>query len=197
MGFLEAKCPACAKEIRVPDDSKRVYCAYCGSRFLRDAALAYAGALDKISSRGTPFDESDFTIIGGTLVDYRGESVDIVIPEGVTCIDDEAFKGNKNVVRVEMPDTVTSIGAGAFEDCTSLSEVEFSKNLVTIKNSAFYGCASLRAIELPSTLKEIGAHAFGKCSSLSVANVPSTASYRREGDPYDTFNNTPAKIVRV
>ena len=191
MEFLEAKCPVCAKSIHIPSDLEKPYCAYCGAQFLKDAALAYAGAVIAPASE-TPSDPSDFVIIGGTLVDYRGSSTDVKIPEGVTCIGENAFRGNKEITTVSMPDTVTSIGASAFRDCTSLTEVQFSETLVSVESYAFYKCSSLKEAKLPRTTKSIGKWCFEYCASMIAAYYPSGVSL---GDY--CFNNNPAKRLNI
>ena len=49
----------------------------------------------------------------------------VIIPDGVTSINSEAFYGCRNLTEITIPDSVTSIGNMAFEDCTSLERVIF------------------------------------------------------------------------
>lgn len=42
--FQPAKCPCCGKDIMIPTEPTDVFCSYCGSRFLADAARQYAAA---------------------------------------------------------------------------------------------------------------------------------------------------------
>ena len=55
----------------------------------------------------------DFIIEDGVLKEYVGEESDVVIPDGVTAIGDEAFYGC-DMETVFIPDSVISIGEGAF-----------------------------------------------------------------------------------
>ena len=49
----------------------------------------------------------------------------IVIPNGVTSIGDEAFSHCGRLVKVTIPNSVTSIGVYAFYRCSSLTDVNF------------------------------------------------------------------------
>lgn len=192
MGFIDAKCPVCAREIQVPDDLDKPFCMYCGAQFLKDAACAFAGTLKTISASSTPSEPSDFTIVGTALLDYKGDAANVVIPDGISSIENEAFLGNRAIVNVEMPDSVTSIGWRAFDGCSSLKSVVFSKSLVSIESSAFQSCKSLTEVNLPRTVKEIGSSCFKKCSSMTVANIPSSATTGSY-----CFDDNPAKVVRI
>ncbi len=54
------------------------------------------------------------------------EIKDLVIPDGVTSIKDDAFKNCESITSVTIPSSVTSIGAGAFNYCNILQEVHIS-----------------------------------------------------------------------
>lgn len=48
-------------------------------------------------------DTSDFVLSGTTLTSYTGTDEEVVIPEGVTRINRDAFKGNTTMKRVILP----------------------------------------------------------------------------------------------
>lgn len=189
MGFIDAKCPACAKAIEIPAETTEFFCPYCGSKFLRDAAYAYA-RMPEISTGEA--DLSDFVIVGTTLVSYTGTKPNVIIPSHVTIVADKAFEGNKNVSTLVVPDSVTSIGEKAFFGCTSLAKVSMSNSIVRIRKNAFCCCESLRDINFPRSLKTLDLWAFSWCSSLTSALLPSSC----ECDT-DAFNNSPTKITWI
>ena len=67
----------------------------------------------------------------------------VVIPEGVTSIDNWAFQGCESLTRVVIPEGVTSIGESAFEGCSSLTSVVIPEGVTSIGDDAFQGCESL------------------------------------------------------
>ena len=76
------------------------------------------------------------------------ESINVLsIPKGVCTIGDYAFRGCKNIVRVEMSEDVTSIGTAAFQGCENLRYVQIGKGVRKIKSNAF-DCPNLEDIEI-------------------------------------------------
>ena len=73
-----------------------------------------------------------------------------------------------------LPDTVESIGDEAFLNCSALQKVVLSSALKTINYNAFSGCSVLENIELPNGLQEIGKWAFQNCKKLKELNLPET-----------------------
>lgn len=189
MGFIDAKCPACAKAIEIPAETPEFFCPYCGSKFLRDAAYAYA-RMPEISTGEA--DLSDFIIVGTTLTAYTGSKPNVIIPGHVTIIANEAFRGNKYLSTLVIPDSVTAIGTNAFHGCTSLTSVSMSNNVVNIGESAFRSCESLQDINFPRSLKKILDWAFKFCSSLTTALIPSSCQIGRYA-----FDDSPTKITLI
>ncbi len=75
---------------------------------------------------------------------------------------------------IVIPDTVTKIGDNAFRACSKLKKVTFSKNLKIIDTEAFRLCESLETAILPEGLEEIYGGAFRQCSSLNEVFLPKT-----------------------
>lgn len=187
MGFVSAKCPACAKDIEIPAEEAEFFCPYCGSKFLRDAAYAFA-AMPEMSTGDA--DLSDFVIAGTTLAAYRGTKTHVSIPSNVTTIAGGAFMGNKYISSITIPDSVTSIGADCFNGCTSLAAVAMSNRITTIGNKAFKGCSSLTEIDLPQSLEIFGSSSFQGCTSLTLALVPSSCTLGTF-----LFDGCPVKVI--
>lgn len=109
---------------------------------------------------------SEFEIEGTVLVKYVGTSLDVVIPEGITVIGENAFS-NSLIVKVTMPKTLIEIQNNAFAQCTSLITVDFNDcKLEKIGDKAFNNCSMIETLELPASLKIIGAYAFNSLVSL-------------------------------
>ena len=118
---------------------------------------------------------SDFKIRGGVLTKYTGRGGDVVIPERVTAIGEEAFFGCTALSSVKIPAGVSAIGDKAFFGCTALSSVEIPEGVSAIGAEAFAGCTALEKVVFPTSLTAIGARAFYECKSLAVAVLPATS----------------------
>lgn len=118
----------------------------------------------------------------GVLLGYYGPGGDIVIPNTVTKIGDEAFKGNKKVTSVTIPGSVVDIGNNAFEGCEKLEKVAFTNpdganNNLLIRLSAFKDCTKLTDVEIPARVKQIVGNIFKGCTSLTEIKVNANNPY--------------------
>lgn len=132
-------------------------------------------------------DDSPDTLVGaniknGVLLGYYGLGGDIVLPNTVTKIDNEALKGNDNIVSITIPGSVKDIGNNAFEGCTKLERVIFtnpektSKNLI-IRLSAFQNCKKLTECEIPARAYQVVGNVFKGCTSLTEVTVNKNNPY--------------------
>ena len=72
------------------------------------------------------------TIHKGTFGDFPGDIKEIVIPEGVTNIEDNAFEGCVDLTTITLPGSLKHIGRGAFADCKKLKNVVVPDSISTI-----------------------------------------------------------------
>ncbi len=122
---------------------------------------------------------NDFVIQNGVLVEYTGNSSVVTIPSGVREIGPRAFKEpseETNLVKVIIPEGVTTIQDEAFLGCYELTEVELPSTLRKIGKLAFWGCESLPSIEIPEGVTTIGDYAFQECWSLADITVPASVT---------------------
>lgn len=102
--------------------------------------------------------------------DEQGSITDIVLPEYLVEIGEEAFKGS-DVTSILMPNTVKSLGTHAFEDCRKLKEVTLSSSLSLIPMAAFRGCDALQELQVPASVTKIADLAF-EASGLKEMELP-------------------------
>ena len=116
----------------------------------------------------------DHSAIIGCDKSYSGE---IIVPEGIICITDNAFE-NCSISRIVLPSSIKKIGRRAFANCSNLLEVELNEGLGEIASYAFYGCNSLVKIKLPSFLERFGSNNYNEgcvfegCISLESIEIP-------------------------
>ena len=93
-----------------------------------------------------------FVFQNGVLKEYKGDYLDVEIPEGVIEI------GRFSFVRKKMEHLV------------------IPKGVKHIKESAFYGCSNLTEIVIPSSVETIGDEAFSFCSKLESVTIPDSVN---------------------
>lgn len=73
---------------------------------------------------------------------------DVVVPDGVTQIAENAFKDCTKISSLTIPNSVQTIGLNAFDGCTSLTKLDLPKASVSlIGGKKFMGRFILTAIE--------------------------------------------------
>lgn len=97
------------------------------------------------------------------------EVFNLVIPEGVTLIDNNAFQSAFNEstsATISLPTTLKTIGGAAFSSISSVSEIIIPEGVETLGESAFSSMKGLKRITIPSTVTTIGSNAFKFCTSV-------------------------------
>lgn len=102
----------------------------------------------------------------GTELVYNGSLSKIVIPDGITRIEAEAFKGVSGITSIDMCNSVKEIGDRAFYRCRDLRSIKFSDSVQCISEYCCYECAELEMVSLPFSLNEIKSYAFSGCNKL-------------------------------
>ena len=103
---------------------------------------------------------------------YFADVTHFTVPECVTDIPTDTFKGCNNLIAVVLPDGLKRIGPFAFSECTGLSSIKIPASVNKIGKSAFAGCESLTDIVLPDGLTEIEDDVFACCTGLSSITIP-------------------------
>ena len=108
----------------------------------------------------------------GILLVRKTASGAIVIPEGVTEIDTNAFSARREITSVTLPSTVRTIGDMAFQNCEKMTSINLPEGLTSFGHSAF-AYSGLTEITLPSTLDLTSAShsGFSYCASLETVTI--------------------------
>ena len=82
---------------------------------------------------------------------------EVVIPDGVTVIGDEAFKSASLLTSITIPASVTVIGADAFKGASSLTSISFLGNAPTVGADAFSDIGASPKAKVKNTATGFGA----------------------------------------
>lgn len=213
MPLIPLACPSCGSNLTVDSDKDAAICEFCGKPYIVKDAIVN-NYINMHISQATINAESlnlitrkDFEIQAGNLIKYTGEKQEIVIPNSVKKIGDEAFsglnitsvlipdtvisigisafKGCKELKKVEIPDSVTEIGANAFE-YSGIEEIKLSNNIKSILPGTFQYCMKLKSIKIPDNVTIISSSAFSACVSLKEVIMSPNVSVG-----FKAFSTTP------
>lgn len=101
----------------------------------------------------------------------------LVIPENVTYIGDEAF-ANTEITDIVIPVKAQKIGEGAFRN-TKLLQVTLPEGITEIESYTFAYCRQLEKIYIPASVKYIDSNAFSNCGNLEIYYGGSEAAWKQ------------------
>lgn len=109
---------------------------------------------------------------------FRGCSglTSVTIPGNVISIGDLAFEGCSGLISVTIPNSVTSIGFGVFQGCSGLISVRIPDSVTIIPDGAFRDCSSLVSVTIPRSVNSIGEYAFSGCHNLTSFTIPNSVT---------------------
>lgn len=123
-------------------------------------AKAYIGGLQM---NGTSDEPSDYVVYGLKMDEWDSGDTEfksmayyvknVQIPDGVTTIGDEAFKGY-GVSAMTLPSGITYIGTDAFSKMENLETMNFGYMIDGVGNGLFKGCTALTGITIESGVVE-------------------------------------------
>ena len=91
----------------------------------------------------------------------------LIIPDTMSQISDNAFSSCISLKKVVLPDSIITIGKGAFNECHYLNSVSLGKNVSTIEERAFTDCYSLKYLSIPMSVNHIAKDALEGCVNLT------------------------------
>ena len=100
---------------------------------------------------------------------------ELVVPEGVESIEEHAFDGCGDLIRISLPESLKNIGAGAFSGC-GVIHLKVPDGVEKIGMDAFYDC-KIENLKIPDSVKKIGSGAF---EGISHIEYKGTATYKKD-----------------
>lgn len=100
----------------------------------------------------------------------------IILPSGMTKINNPGFTGCTNLTSVTLPETLETIGGNAFQGCTELESIIIPNSVTSISGSAFESCTALTYVKLPDGITELSESTFRYCSTLPSITIPASVT---------------------
>lgn len=100
----------------------------------------------------------------------------IILPSGMTKINNPGFTGCTKLTSVTLPETLKAIGGKAFKGCSSLKSIIIPNSVTSISDSAFDSCTALTYVKLPDGIMELSESTFRYCSALPTVTIPASVT---------------------
>ena len=198
MPLVSAKCTNCGGTLEVDDSKEAAVCPLCGTPYIVEKAVNnYNNVTHHHTVNNITADvvnvakESEFVIEKGVVTAYKGLNSDIVIPEGVVEIGENAFEGTA-IESLSLPSSLLRIGDFAFNECRKLKSIDLPEGLEVLGQDAFSE-TPLKSVRFPESLRYIDAEAFFGCKNLESIELPEGL----KGIGSQAFSETPLKSIRI
>jgi hypothetical protein len=114
------------------------------------------------------------TFLGSGAFTHCEALTSIIIPSGVTSIDQQAFYACYNLEEVTFAGTRAVLSNGVFQFCRALTDVKIPSANTSIPQALFQGCSSLTGVTIPSSIRTIDDYAFEDCEALVSLTLPTS-----------------------
>ncbi|MBR7117358.1 MAG: leucine-rich repeat domain-containing protein [Clostridia bacterium] len=124
-----------------------------------------------------PSEHNGLTVSGIAIrAFYENKTLkEVIIPDSVTVIGDEAFAFSPNITKVYIGTGVTKIGYKNFTHCYALTDIHIMGDITYIGFDAFRNCTALKEFTIPETVTEIDSCAFSY-SGLESIVIPASVT---------------------
>lgn len=127
-------------------------------------------------------EDAGFVSDRGSVTEYTGSETEVEIPSEIGEYDTSgvafrAFYGNDRITKVVIPEGVTFIDNSAFLDCTALETVVLPDTLESIGPYAFSNCPNLKDVVLPENCSYVGFNAFKAAGTGSFKGSSAVYDY--------------------
>ena len=151
------------------DDNNQNYCSINGVLFTKDKKNLVVFPCKREGSYNIPIGTETIT----PRAFYSSALKEIVFPESLKSLGEQAFQYMENLKEFTIPSTIATIGEGVFWGCSDLKSVTIEGSRSKIPKDMFIYCFRLNSIILPEDITSIGEHAFMRCEKLTEITIPS------------------------
>lgn len=107
----------------------------------------------------------------------------------ISCLPTGAFEGCTSITAVVIPDGVTEIQDNAFYDCTSLETVTIPSSVTLLRNCAFCDCPNLRAVYFKGDAPQQSNYVFDSTENVTMYYQDGTSGWENpwHGRPAEVY----------
>lgn len=120
---------------------------------------------------------SDFEIKDGILMKYTGKKKHVIIPDGISDIDEKAFIGIESVTKITVPGSIKEIQYTYFDECINLKEIILLDGVEILGIHCFSYNPKLERVSIPKTLYSFHSCSFQNCLNLQSIDVDTENPY--------------------
>jgi hypothetical protein len=192
--------PEFAPTVTKPGLTAGIACSACGTVILEQQVIPALGTTDDPSiivsgscgtnAKWTYNTETNTLIISGTgsttkyksaqsrpWETYKNDIKSVVVNEGITKIDNYAFRNLTNLMYVSLPDSLSEIGNYVFRYCSSLRSIVIPNSVYSVGSEVFSYCTNLLDVTIGNNVTTIGDLMFNNCTSLTNITIPEFVFY--------------------
>lgn len=108
------------------------------------------------------------------------ELTEVILPDTITEIDDDAFNGCRSMRTINFPDSLEVIGEKAFWGCVALERIALPDKFCWVSKHAFAWCEGLKEISFTRQVT-IAEETFAHCKSMETLVLPPTVQRLEPG----------------
>lgn len=132
----------------------------------------------RISGRG---DTGLFDSDGAPWLGYRDAITSIIVEDGITRVDGNAFEGCLNASEVSLPEGLTEIAPFIFRGCIALTSIVIPTTVSRIYAQAFADCDGLTSVTIPYNTQMVFNSVFYGCDNLTSVIFERTTGWKVTG----------------
>ena len=139
-------------------------------------------------------DMYDYGYDGAPWAQVNSSILSVSLPDGLTGIGSNAFRGCSSLTSITIPNSVNEIGSYAFNECSSITSVTLSNQITNIGRDVFCDCYSLRSITIPNSVTNIGEGSLARCYALTTIIIPNSVTSIERNAFVSCYNLTSVSI---
>ena len=124
----------------------------------------------------------------------------LILPESLTSIGSQAFRGMSTLGSIVIPNAVTTIGTYAFADDSELESAKLSTSCAWLKEGLFSECGKLQALTIPTVVTKMDTQMFTNCKALKTVTFEDGTdliemAYGSSNEEYGLFRDCPVETL--